>query len=187
MVRKPIISRFLITSLSLALMAGCLNTDNKDNGGGGAKTVNAAEAKPDADPNPGLASNQVDMMGAEAGGAKGDAAVEDMVDAAVPDMTPPDMAVMPDAMPEPEPACTRDFECNDSNPCTDDLCDNGSCTNTNNEAPCDDELFCNGVAQCTDGMCRLGASPCPSPDECDEEADICLACDVDARAGVTGF
>ena len=105
---------------------------------------------------------------------------------AVTDMTIPDMMVAPDADTA-MPTCTRNFECNDNNPCTDDLCENGECVNTNNEAPCEDGVYCNGAESCSEGICRLGPIPCPSPEECVEETKTCTACDNDQQCPESEF
>ena len=41
-------------------------------------------------------------------------------------------------------------DCNDGNPCTDDVCDGeGGCGAVANTDPCDDGLFCNGAESCS--------------------------------------
>jgi hypothetical protein len=76
-------------------------------------------------------------------------------------------------------ACTADTQCDDGNPCTDDICDQtGSCTNTNNSAVCDDGDSCTVNDTCSGGICVSGAPDCSGtgcddcngndrPDECD--------------------
>lgn len=52
--------------------------------------------------------------------------------------------------------CTSDGDCNDSNPCTDDFCVQGSCQYDNNQAPCDDGDSCTGGDECSGGTCSPG-------------------------------
>jgi len=77
--------------------------------------------------------------------------------------------------------CTRNFECNDGNPCTDNVCAEGECLNPFNDAPCGDALFCNGLERCQEGACAPAPIPCPSADDCDEARDRCTACEIDAH------
>lgn len=81
-------------------------------------------------------------------------------------------------------ACTRDdfcsagtckgkeLVCDDSNPCTDNVCDPATgCRYTNNSAPCDDGNACTGTADatdvCKDGLCVGGTNTC----ECTADKD----------------
>ncbi len=74
--------------------------------------------------------------------------------------------------------CVVDNDCDDSDPCTDDTCLTGSCSN--NPVDCDDGLFCNGVEFCDEfGGCISGKDPCPGQ-LCDEVTDACVECLVDA-------
>ncbi len=97
-------------------------------------------------------------------------------------------------------ACTIDDDCNDGNPCTDDVCDAGSCAYSNNMDPCDDGddctindacadgacvsgpplecddgLYCNGLETCVEGSCQPGTYPCGAQ-PCDEATDSCVDC-----------
>ena len=96
-------------------------------------------------------------------------------------------------------------DCNDGDPCTDDLCDPGAgCTNTPNEAVCDDGDACTDLDTCVDGVCVSGeetgcddANPC-TDDSCDvvegcrflpEPGKSCNdsdACTVDDQCSATG-
>ena len=66
------------------------------------------------------------------------------------------------------------IDCDDSNPCTDDDCDQmGRCVHTPNYRPCSDNNLCTIGDQCTDGSCRGGEvivcddhNPCTT-DTCD--------------------
>ncbi|MFN2424919.1 MAG: hypothetical protein ABR587_00580 [Candidatus Binatia bacterium] len=72
-------------------------------------------------------------------------------------------------------------DCNDSNICTSDSCDEDldAYVNVANALPCDDGLFCNGDDACTNGACAahsgdpcLGGEVCG--DSCNEIADDCF-------------
>jgi len=74
--------------------------------------------------------------------------------------------------------CLGDGDCDDSNVCTDDVCNAGTCENPNNTAACDDGLYCNGADTCSGGSCSVHAGdPCTGgpecADTCDETADDC--------------
>ncbi len=63
-------------------------------------------------------------------------------------------------------------DCNDNNPCTDDVCDNGNCKHTANSGGCDDGNPCTDGDKCAGGKCTSGglkncddANPCTS-DSC---------------------
>ncbi len=60
-----------------------------------------------------------------------------------------------------EPQCTVDADCNDQNECTDDTCNAGVCTNSNNTAPCTDD-----GSSCTDDVCSGGICTHPSNGSC---------------------
>jgi hypothetical protein len=49
--------------------------------------------------------------------------------------------------------CTVPADCDDGNPCTDDLCVENLCANLNNTAPCDDGDDCTVDDVCADGEC----------------------------------
>jgi hypothetical protein len=77
-------------------------------------------------------------------------------------------------------ACQTFADCDDGNPCTDDICAEGSCTVVNNAAACNDGLFCNGADTCAGGSCSAHTGdPCASGSECadgcDEAGDDCFA------------
>ncbi len=75
--------------------------------------------------------------------------------------------------------CANDDDCDDSNPCTDDVCNAGTCENTNNDAnSCDNGDYCDGAEACNAGVCEAGADPCPGQ-FCDEDNDACVDCLVD--------
>ena len=149
---------------------GCVGDD-------GSNGVNAMDAASGADGGARQighdSTTAMDMIASDFGAVD---ATEDLLDAAA---LPPDMGAGP--QPDTGFRCTRDFECNDGNPCTDDLCVEGACTNLSNDAICDDDLFCNGVERCEDGVCLAGVFPCPSEDVCDEDTRRCTACDTDEQ------
>lgn len=79
-----------------------------------------------------------------------------------------------------EPLCQSASDCDDDNPCTDDVCSaTGVCGHANNGAACDDGVFCNGVDTCDAGTCTHGGDPCSGEsecsDSCDEIDDDCFA------------
>ncbi|WP_236607773.1 hypothetical protein [Sandaracinus amylolyticus] len=76
--------------------------------------------------------------------------------------------------------CARNSDCGDDNPCTDDLCVEGSCTFEPNTASCDDGLTCNGTDVCESGECAHSGDPCSAPTHCDEQRDACIGCDADS-------
>src|SRR5512138_770884 len=51
--------------------------------------------------------------------------------------------------------CTDASQCNDSNPCTDDSCSNGTCAHANNTAACNDGVYSNGAQTCSGGSCSV--------------------------------
>ncbi len=83
-----------------------------------------------------------------------------------------------------EPACLTDSECDDSNECTDDVCENPGmpqayCSHTPKSGnTCDDGLFCTLNDTCTDGACNGEAKDCSdgiacTVDNCNEVNDEC--------------
>jgi hypothetical protein len=67
-------------------------------------------------------------------------------------------------------ACSTNGDCDDGNPCTDDLCvRNGVCENTPNADSCDDGVDCTQGDVCSNGICRSGT---PSHAACDD-LDVC--------------
>lgn len=61
-------------------------------------------------------------------------------------------------------------DCDDSNLCTDDSCEElGGCSHINNTLPCLDGDRCNGDERCGDGQCKSG-----SPVECSDVSAPCL-------------
>ncbi len=71
--------------------------------------------------------------------------------------------------------CLNDGQCNDSNPCTNDTCNAGSCVYTNNTATCNDGLFCTLTDTCSGGSCVGSGNRCPGQ-LCDETTDACVEC-----------
>lgn len=76
---------------------------------------------------------------------------------------------------------TTDPNCNDGNPCTNDLCTTEGeflvCRITQSQGSCDDHLFCNGTDTCALGICGAHAgNPCAAAGACcDEQSDTCPA------------
>ena len=52
--------------------------------------------------------------------------------------------------------CVTDADCDDGNPCTDDVCEVGQCQYSDNQAPCEDGLFCTVDDVCAGGECTPG-------------------------------
>jgi hypothetical protein len=72
--------------------------------------------------------------------------------------------------------CTDMNACDDSNPCTQDLCISNQCHRPAwpNSTGCDDGLFCNGIDSCQDGICIHSMDACPIGTlQCDEDTDWC--------------
>ncbi len=68
--------------------------------------------------------------------------------------------------------CTLDSECEDGNPCTDDVCDGVlGCINPNNSDPCDDGDACTTVDSCSGGSC-VGSNPlvCDDTNPCTDDS-----------------
>ena len=65
---------------------------------------------------------------------------------------------------EPLEECGQDPEscevdCDDGNPCTDDLCEGGQCVYVNNTSACEDGVVCTKGDQCAEGVCVPGPNP----------------------------
>ena len=74
---------------------------------------------------------------------------------------------------------TSQLDCDDNNPCTDDLCDAvEGCVHIDNVAPCDDKNACTEGDTCSDGVCIGGpAIPCVDENVCtDDSCDPALGC-----------
>jgi len=75
--------------------------------------------------------------------------------------------------------CLADADCDDGNPCTDEICDaTRTCITTPNTASCDDGLFCTVDDICDAGLCSGAARDCDDTDACtldtcDDDADTC--------------
>jgi hypothetical protein len=70
------------------------------------------------------------------------------------------------------------IECDDSNPCTDDACDDTiGCTTANNTAACDDASTCTIDDVCADGVCAGTTIGCDDMNPCtDDTCDAALGC-----------
>jgi len=88
-------------------------------------------------------------------------------------------------------ACAVDADCDDGNPCTDDVCSGAGdvgCVHNANTAPCDDGLHCTGTDQCANGRCEVHAgNPCfgngPEANACDEASAACRSADGSESCG----
>ncbi len=72
--------------------------------------------------------------------------------------------VASDAEPELTPECTKNTECNDSDPCTDNICAKGVCSNPYNAGPCDDGDPCTQNDYCKQGVCA-GKGACTDTED----------------------
>ena len=81
----------------------------------------------------------------------------------------------PDGPCEPEPDCVIDADCDDSNVCTDDVCEPvaGRCQSTPNTTACDDGVACTAGDVCGGGVCA-GTDACGATEICDVEANACV-------------
>ena len=71
------------------------------------------------------------------------------------------------------------LNCNDGDPCTDDLCDpQGGCQYVHNSAPCNDDNACTTQDSCVEGVCLGGpAVLCDDLNSCtDDECDAQAGC-----------
>lgn len=72
--------------------------------------------------------------------------------------------------------CLTNANCNDGNPCTDNVCNAiGNCTFPNNALSCNDNLFCTATDVCSGGACVGSGNRCPGQ-ACDEAGDRCVQC-----------
>jgi cysteine-rich repeat protein len=105
-----------------------------------------------------------------------------------------------------EPDCTFSchgtLDCDDSDPCTADLCEAGGggmvCRHEGSTGPCDDGLFCTLTDLCdAAGLCTGTGSPCDdalpcTEDTCDETSDTCsnpfngIGCFIDSACYDSG-
>ena len=72
--------------------------------------------------------------------------------------------------------CVGPADCADGNPCTEDVCTAGTCSNPANDVACNDGSFCTVVDQCAGGVCVGSGDACPGQ-ICDDVGDACLDCD----------
>jgi hypothetical protein len=72
--------------------------------------------------------------------------------------------------------CKDASDCNDSNPCTDDLCEGGKCQVKANTAACDDGQKCTSGDVCSAGQCSGSATDC-------DDKNLCTTDSCDAAAG----
>ena len=93
----------------------------------------------------------------DASGDTPDGAVVGMDAAIVAVDVAPDLP--PDLGPDLAPQCTKDTDCDDANPCTDDICGGGICSHLYNKAPCNDGDPCTKNDGCKDGACA-GSGTC---------------------------
>ncbi len=90
--------------------------------------------------------------------------------------------------PECSTACEIDTDCDDGNPCTDDVCEvDGVCTSTTNSVPCDDGDGCTTNDACLAGVCVGGPPMCSGVgcDDCNENGRP-DSCDIADGASADG-
>lgn len=85
-----------------------------------------------------------------------------------------------DAGPRVEPDCTTGAQCDDGDPCTDDACNNGTCSNPHNTAPCDDGDGCTEGDACSAGACMGAAKSCDDTNDCTDDKCVAGVCHYDA-------
>ncbi len=67
--------------------------------------------------------------------------------------------------------CTNAANCDDNNPCTNDICDSGICKNPANAAQCDDGSVCTSGEACSGGACvASGAKSCDDGNPCTDDS-----------------
>jgi hypothetical protein len=70
--------------------------------------------------------------------------------------------------------CASTAECDDGNPCTDQVCDRVCViTPRTDGADCSNDVFCDGAETCASGVCTAGEPPCVRAFDCDEPNDWC--------------
>ena len=74
----------------------------------------------------------------------------------------------------PEEVCLNNGDCDDGDPCTDDICDveTGECSQAFNVAPCDDGVACSDNDICENGTC-VGVPNCREGELCNVETGVC--------------
>ena len=93
-------------------------------------------------------------------------------------------------------SCSVSADCNDTNPCTDDTCDGGTCSNKVRSGSCDDESACTTGDACQDGVCRGLTKSCVDGNVCTDDdcapksgcqnAAVTGPCDADGNACTIG-
>ncbi|MGB0716526.1 MAG: hypothetical protein ACPGXK_11640, partial [Phycisphaerae bacterium] len=76
--------------------------------------------------------------------------------------------------------CLVNTDCDDSDDCTDDTCDAGSCVYTDNTAACDDGDNCTELDSCDGGVCAGTPVVCGPTETCDPSDGVCKECLIDA-------
>ncbi|MBM4344070.1 MAG: hypothetical protein FJ100_11945 [Deltaproteobacteria bacterium] len=148
---------------------------------GEAKATAAAKAA--AGDSGGSLGDSAAGAGSEVAAADTDTVGEDVpVDAAAD--VPPDVASEVDAVADVPPACTP-TQCDDGNPCTDDVCTDGNCAHSPNTAGCDDKDACTEADKCAAGKCAGGpAKKCDDTNPCtDDGCDKLKGCISSANTG----
>jgi glucose/arabinose dehydrogenase len=74
--------------------------------------------------------------------------------------------------------CTTDPDCDDANPCTDDVCFASACLHLNNTDPCNDGVACTSGDVCGGGVCQ-GTATCAAGLTCNVSSGTCEFIDAD--------
>jgi hypothetical protein len=72
--------------------------------------------------------------------------------------------------------CTTDDECDDGNPCTDNVCSDGICVRSNNTASCDDGDACTENDVCEEGSCSGSPRNCDDLNSCTDDTCVDGVC-----------
>ncbi|OWY62456.1 hypothetical protein B7486_58335, partial [cyanobacterium TDX16] len=89
----------------------------------------------------------------------------------------------------PPTGCMNAGDCDDGNPCTDDVCNMGTCENTNNMAACDDGDLCTTADTCSGGACAGTPVSCPMGQTCNPTNGMCESAPtmLTFRDGLNGY
>ena len=99
-----------------------------------------------------------------------------------------DFTVTPSLASTQTTGCSTGFDCDDGNPCTDDLCAAGACSHPLDDTnACSDGVACTADA-CSGGTC-VGTSTCPAGESCNPGTGLCGASPQSAtfQQGLGGY
>lgn len=78
----------------------------------------------------------------------------------------------PTESPQEEIGCLSSSDCDDGNPCTDDVCLQGKCSNPNITVLCDDGDLCTQNDVCSDGVCGGTPMDCDDSNVCTQDSCV---------------